>query len=102
MKIEIIPVQNIELSIVNGNTRVIVPGTMDPRKLVVSSFEIKFETNFESYEIDHCECIASSVIKNENTLLFTAVTQRNHINEFITISVKRKGKKRHHKIRFIR
>ena len=42
MKIEIIPVQNIELSIVNGNTRVIVPGTMDPRKLVVSSFEMLF------------------------------------------------------------
>ena len=102
MKIEIIPVQNIEFSIINGNTRVIVPATLDPRKLIVSSFEIKFETEFESYEIDHCECIALSVVKNENTLLFTAVTQRNHINEFITISVKRKGKKRHHKIRFIR
>lgn len=102
MKIEVIPVQNIELSIVNGNTRVIVPGTLDPRKLIVSSFEIKFENDFESYEIDHCDCIASSVIKDGNKLLFTVVTQRNQINEFITVSVKRKGKNRHHKIRFIR
>ena len=102
MRINITPVQNIELSIENGNSILIVPKTIDPIKIVVSSFEIKFETNFESYEIDHCECIASSVFKNENTLLFTAITQRNHINEFITISVKRKGKRKHQKIRFIR
>ena len=102
MKIEIIPVQNIEVTIQNGNSILIVPKTIDPIKIVVSSFEIKFETNFESYEIDHCECIALSVIKDGNTLLFTTVTQRNSINEFILISVKRKGKRKHQKIRFIR
>ena len=102
MRINITPVQNIELSIENGYNRLIVPKTLDPRKLLVSSFELMVDSNFESYEIDHCECIASSIIKNENTLLFTAVTQRNQINEFITVSVKRNGKNRHHKIRFIR
>lgn len=70
--------------------------------LIISAFEVGLQYSFDEYELDHCECIATSVIKRENSLVFTAITQRNEIDEFITISTKKGAKTKHHKIRFIR
>lgn len=99
---KITEIQNIK-NVVNGNYECLVcPTSSDPLKLIISSFEIDFEKKIDSFDVDHCQCIASSIIKEGNSLIFTTVTQRNDIDEFINISIKTANKRNHFKLRFYR
>lgn len=98
----IYPTQNITLVPGEDNTLITQP-TAVPAKIVVSAFRAEFGDEVQSYETDHCQCITSSIIIDGLNLLITLVTQRNDIDEFITISVQyRNGKSNIYKIRFIR
>lgn len=69
--------------------------------IIISGFELEFDFDFGAWEIDHCQCIAASIIKEGRLLIFTTVTQRGGIDEYITISVFG-DKNKHFKIRFVR
>ena len=96
---KITEIQNIKF-IQIGNIISVQPPNRDG--LIISGFEVDFKKDFPDFELDYCACIALSVIKERGKLLFTAVTQKREIDEFITISLKYKTKSKHYKLRFIR
>lgn len=70
--------------------------------LVISNMMIDFDSPFDSYEKDHCECIKSSVEVRGSRLVITLITEKNDIDEFMVFRVFRSGKPETIKLRFIR
>lgn len=92
-------VQNVTIEQGKEMIEVITP---EKKGLVISSFDVEFVNSFDEYEIDKCDCIALSVLTEQKKMMLTAITQKQGINEIITISTVLNNVRKHNRIKFVR
>lgn len=70
--------------------------------IIISEFHLEFDSEIKFIDYDHCECIASFITAEENTLKVRLVTDKNEIDEFLIFSLVKDKKYLNLKLRFKR